>query len=115
MIEKLFLLNILWIWGFYFACKVEFLDEDHPENGILPDSRNILWRIRYLAVKDFGWYWSKPICNCPPCMSSVHSIPFFGILCYLNGWGFALLWPLWVLSLTAVNYFIAVSISKLER
>lgn len=72
MIDLLLLatLNAFLIIGFYTACLYEVDAFSRPYE----DSKMILWRFRKWSVDTFGLFWSKPICTCPPCMASLHSI-----------------------------------------
>lgn len=65
------------------------------------ESRMILWKFRRWAVSTFGEFWSKPICTCPPCMSSLHSTYiYFPALALLGApaWVY-FCWPLYALAL----------------
>jgi len=42
-----------------------------------PIDKDMLWFIRWYSVKWLGKWWSKPICTCVVCMSSLHSVYIF--------------------------------------
>jgi len=42
--------------------------------GLLSDGMLLGWLGNYLRYY-LGDFWSKPICDCPPCMASVYGIP----------------------------------------
>ena len=86
MIENNLLLaicNAVMITGIYWACvfdwkseielPIEITRRNATPEMIKPDSKMLLWKIRFVIFKIFGWKWSKPIITCPICMSSVHS------------------------------------------
>lgn len=86
MIESNILLafaNAVIIYGIYWACHFDWLDEtklpiDITRKNATPDmiepgSKMIGWKIRFRAFKVFGEKWAHPIITCPICMSSVHS------------------------------------------
>jgi len=79
----LFLFNSLWIFGLYELFYIEFLDDDYPEHGINEDSKGLLWKVKRWSILTFGWFYSKPICLCPPCMASLHSLYVFFAAQYL--------------------------------
>lgn len=81
----LFLFNSLYIFGLYNLCDVEFLDDDHPQHGVSDDTKNLLWKVKQWSVVNLGWFYSKPICVCPPCMASLHSLYVFWTAVYLFG------------------------------
>ena len=80
----IFIANSLWIWGIYELCSVDFLDEDHPEHGVDLNSKGLFWKVKEQSVIRLGWFASKPICVCPPCMASLHSTYFFWIAMYVT-------------------------------
>lgn len=79
----LFLFNSLWIFGVYELCSVDFLDDDYPEHGINEDTKGLFWKVKQFSILHFGWFYSKPICLCPPCMASLHSLYIFFAAQYL--------------------------------
>lgn len=81
----LLLFNSLWIFGLYKLFEVEFVDIDYPENGIYDKSKGLLSSVSVWAVKNFGFFYSKPICLCPPCMASLHSTYIFWTAVFLFG------------------------------
>lgn len=107
-------LNAVEIFGFSFATSFDFIDEEHPENGIMPDSKMILWRVRYWCLINLGFFWSKPICICAPCMASVHSLPFYVFFLFMVQFQiqWILFYPLYVLILSGLNYFIGLKTDR---
>ncbi len=106
----LFLANSLWIFGLHKAFSVEFKSDDYPELGVVEDSKEIFWFVKYYAVMWLGHHWSKPVATCPPCMASVHSsyvywtvVSLFGEMNYIA----VLTYVLYVPCLTAFNEFAA--------
>lgn len=89
-----FLANARLIVGFN---TVTDYDETNDE------SRMLFWKIRRWSVNNLGEFWSKPVCTCPPCMSSLHSAYiFFPMAIYafnLTWYGALLIWPVYVLAL----------------
>jgi len=66
-------LNAAWVIGFYNATRYE----THAIQSVEDETKMIAWRIKYFANKYLGPFWSKPICDCPPCMASIHSLWYF--------------------------------------
>ena len=113
----LLLANSLYCLGLYKACSFEFAHEDHPEAGIIEGSKNFLWRVKYYSLKYLGPYWSKPICTCPPCMASIHSLYiYWPFVLYMYGFHpIELLgWVLYAGSLIGLNWFLILIKEKLE-
>lgn len=108
--------NILFIWGFYLSCRVDFHDDEKPEHGYIKESRMAFWKLKRWSLKNLGMFWSKPVCTCPICMASLHSIIIYGLFCYSINWDwrYCLGWLLYVPSLGALNYFISLITNKLE-
>lgn len=78
----LLVLNAMWIVGFYTACYCEIVEGYDNKTcsvklGPVYQTKMILWRVKYYSNKWFGEFWSKPICDCPPCMASIHSLWYF--------------------------------------
>ena len=69
------ILNALIITGVYTVTWYKQADtEDHePEEH----SKMALWWVKYYSLKYLGEFWSKPVCTCPPCMASLHSLWFW--------------------------------------
>jgi len=42
-----------------------------------PVDKELLWFVQWYSRKWIGEWWSKPICTCPVCMSSLHSLYVF--------------------------------------
>lgn len=109
-------LNALAIWGFHIATDVKMMDDDYPEHGYINSSKMIFWKVKVWCLTNLGYFWSKPVCLCPPCMSSLHSTYFYAFFLYLNG--FALQWiafyPMYILILTGINYFISITVSRIK-
>ena len=61
--------------------------------GLLSDGMLFGWLGNYLRYH-LGDFWSKPICDCPPCMASVYGIPvgvyYFGASLHMIGYVLAL-------------------------
>lgn len=82
----LLLINSLYCLGFYKACSVEFKVDDEPKHGVVDSSKMILWWVRYYSFLKFGKFWTKPICDCPPCMALLHSTYIYWLIVpYLYG------------------------------
>jgi len=81
----LFLFNSLWIFGLYELFAAEFIDESHPDLGIDNDSKGLFWKVKQWSVINIGWFYSKPICLCPPCMASLHSLYFYWTAMLVTG------------------------------
>lgn len=111
-----FIANILGIWGFYAASDVEFYDDDRPELGVREDSKMILWRLKVWTVKNLGYFWGKPVCLCPTCMSSLHSTYWYLLLLFLTGFPTPLLifYPYYVFALAGTNYILGIAVSKMK-
>lgn len=108
--------NILWIWGFHVACRVDMHDEDYPEHGHMKISRMILWRVKVWALEKFGSFGAKGFVTCPPCMSGIWSIPFFTafmILAHLPWYCFLFI-LVYSPCLIAINYVLSLILNKLE-
>jgi hypothetical protein len=98
------LINALAITGFYMACWYKQADtEDHEP---VEESKEVLWRVKYYSLKYLGPFWSKPICTCPPCMASLHSL-WYWLFFPLDGKALAL-YPLYILALCGTMKLIAV-------
>lgn len=122
-------INSRQIFGFYYACKYEevyeadkFLDEDTghvlPRSSrIIPDpeTKEILWFIKYYSKMWLGDKWTKPICGCPVCMSSLHSfwvwIPIYWTIQFTMQMLFV--HAVYIMVLAGVNYLIT-SLKSLE-
>jgi len=61
--------NALSVIGFNYATMYA----DVKAKGILEDSKNILWRVRYYGNKYLPVWLQKPIYNCLRCMPSIHA------------------------------------------
>lgn len=114
LLITILILNAFAIWGFHISTEVEFLDEDRPELGINPHTKMIFWKLKVWCVKRIGWFWSKPICLCPPCMSSLHSTYFYFFFLFIVKFQiqWILFYPMYILILAGLNYFIGLLVSK---
>ena len=69
--------------------------------GLLSDGMLFGWLGDFIRYH-LGEFWSKPICNCPPCMASVYGIPvgvyYFDVSIQLIGYILALSGLLYVLA-----------------
>ena len=102
-IFALLILNCFVIIGFNRATYFEYLDEDHPEHGIVNNSKMVLWKFRKWCVDKFGYFWSKPLCTCPACMSSVHSIYVYWLLMPFTLHSLYM-YPVYILALSGIVY-----------
>ena len=116
----LLLFNSLYCIGFYKACSVEFVYDDEPKRGVIPETKMILWWVKYLSVRYLGKFWSKPICTCPPCMASVHSLYVYIPLAInifkgrINPELITLTWPIFAFALVTVNWVMINIIETIE-
>lgn len=51
---------------------------------VIPESRQVLWFLRFYLVKFIGEYLTKPFFSCVACMASIHSIIPFVYYASLN-------------------------------
>lgn len=105
LLIPILLFNAFAIIGVNRATEYESVNEEL--HGIVPDSKMILWKLRYYSIKTFGEFWSKPICTCCTCMASLHSIPFYLTFILLIGsinWLF--FYPLYIVSLAGIVTYI---------
>lgn len=69
--------------------------------GLLSDGMLFGWLGDFIRYH-LGEFWSKPICNCPPCMASVYGIPvgvyYYDVSIQLIGYILALSGLLYVLA-----------------
>lgn len=118
LLLRVALLNILWIWGFYVSCKVEFHDDENPQLGYNKRSRMRLWFIKKWSLETFGEHESKGICTCPVCMPGYWSLPFLSVYCalaHLPVYWIILIWLVYCPCLVAINYVLSLIIGKLEN
>ena len=112
----LFLANSLFIFGLYKAFDVDFLDDDNPQQGVDNNSKEIFWFVKYYSVKKLGWYWSKPICVCPPCMGFLHSTYVYWTAVHFYPIQHPLpTYILYFFSLIGFNYFVTIIKTKLSK
>lgn len=118
MLDILVLLvfNALLCLGVYigskFSASDEFDDDPSMFYGTEIRGKMLLWFIRYYGSY-VGQFWSKPIYKCLPCMASLWSLPMYvGYVCLTGSDVFAsvLVWPLYVLTLSGINYLIAANL-----
>jgi hypothetical protein len=104
-------INSLQIIGFYTATRFEYLHGS--ETLIDEDSKMILWQVKWYANLFLGKFWSKPVCDCPPCMSGLHSLWIWIPIYYFMPFEFHLLYvhALYILALCGLNSLI---VSKFE-
>ena len=110
LVELLILsnLNAFLIIGFYYSCEFR----RHPKgninsdgadgNGIMNDSKMVLWRLRFHVERSFGDFWSKPICTCVQCMASLHSVIPYTIYCLSTDARLLFLFPFYVCTVSAM-------------
>lgn len=111
LVEVLLLLwvNAFAIVGFYISTRYNV----HPQGkknedgadcyGIMKHDKMVLWFVRYYSLKWFGEWYSKPVCECVRCMSSLHSIiPFVTYCLYTGHYGALLFYPFYILALITV-------------
>lgn len=96
IIIVLFLFNVLEIFGFFYATREE--DDDQGQQ--------VLWWVKAASKKVLGEWWTKPVCGCSICMSSVHSFLFWIPIYILFPFSFMLIYAhaLYILSLAGFNY-----------
>lgn len=75
----LILINSIEIIGFHAVTYFEYNQHaigfgGKTERVPFEESKMFLWKIKYWSEKYLGEFWSKPVCNCPPCMASLHSL-----------------------------------------
>ena len=103
----LILLNSLWVFGLYELFSCQFFSDNDPSLGVHEESKGLLWFVKYYSVKRFGWFYSKPICVCPPCMASIHSTYFFAAYWYFSGGTFSIatlaIYLIYAIALTGLN------------
>ena len=71
------LLTSLWIWGFYYATRVQYSLIE-----LKFTQKEILWPIKWYGDMYLPEWLRKPLYDCPMCMASAHSLLlslFFGI------------------------------------
>lgn len=93
MIDTLLILlfNSLFIIGLHYTLQYDEVDGE-------VFNAQILWRIKYYAVKFLGDYWSKPFGGCMICMSALWSVPVY--FAYFDSIYF---YPLYIFALAGVN------------
>lgn len=72
----LLLINAFVIIGWNRATYFE-TEMENTYEVIIPDSKMILWKLRYWFEYNFGEWAAKPFFSCPTCCASVHSIYVF--------------------------------------
>lgn len=82
---------------------IDYLPEGCDENGVLNDSKMLLWRVRFYSLKYFGEFWSKPVCTCVKCMASLYSVFYWPVLLYFYpyNWQFIVIYLLYIPALSA--------------
>lgn len=85
------LLNALMILGLHYTLQYDEVDGE-------VFNEQILWRIKYYAVKYLGDYWSKPFGGCLICMSALWSVPV-----YFYFFDSLYLYPIYILALAGLN------------
>lgn len=104
----LLLLNSLVCFGFWNACMYENTGEIEYINGKIHYKYNkgVLWRLDKWA-RDKWFY--KPLCGCVPCMASLHSTYVYFTFLYVTDQmvlGYFLIYPIYIIALSGVNYLI---------
>lgn len=113
----LLLTNSLYCIGLYKACQVAFNIDDEPNHGVIEDSKMILWWVRYYSYRYLGKFWTKPVCDCPPCMASLHSLyVFWPLVIYFYGFHHIelLIYCVFVGALCATNWIMINVIEAIE-
>jgi hypothetical protein len=100
----LLIFNALEITGFYTATWYKQADPDKHEPE--EDSKEVLWWVKYYSLKKLGEFWSKPICTCPPCMASLHSIWYWLFSPFTKE--ALIIYPFYILALCGVMKMITV-------
>jgi len=111
------LANSLYCIGLYKACSVELKIDNEPKHGVIEETKMILWWVRYYSHLYLGRFWTKPVCDCPPCMASLHSLyVFWPLVIYLYGFNpiQLLVYPVYVGALSAVNWMLINVIEAIE-
>lgn len=116
LLLRIFIANIGFIWGFYLACRIEFHSDERPDLGYDKHSKNIFWKVKYFSLKYLGEFLAKPICTCPICMSSIHSIIIYTLFVWYTGWDWRFIvgWLLYVPCLGFANYILSLIFNKME-
>lgn len=87
--------NGLEIVGFYTATWYKQADtEDHEP---VEESKMALWKLKFFSLKFFGEFWSKPVCTCPPCMASLHSLWYWLFVPFTVD--YLIIYPFYILAL----------------
>lgn len=104
-------LNALMCLGVYVATQFEGSDTFDSDPAMMRaapvNGKMILWWIRWYGSMLPAWF-HKPLYKCLPCMASIWSLPVFIVLSLVNDPSVWLLWPFYVLSLSGLNFIIAV-------
>jgi hypothetical protein len=99
-------INSMLIFGVY---KLTDYEEEEIEKDGFKSTRitdkMLFWYVRYWCVRRIGEKWSKPICTCQPCMSSLWSFPVFWLMMPINLHSL-LFFPFYVVSLCSINAFL---------
>lgn len=102
------IINVLFIVGLNKATYFEYahpseMDQDYVDgNGIISDSKFVLWWFRFKANRIFGHFLSKPLFTCIPCMASVWGTAGYWITHPFevqSVWG----WPVYVCVLAGIG------------
>lgn len=106
-------LNSKIIFGFYAACEVETTRRHLSNNKwkyYVDDefTKMIFWKIKLFCLNHFGEFYSKAICTCPICMSSLHSfwiwIPIYSLMPFT--WTLIYTHAIYILALAGLNKLI---------
>lgn len=103
-ILPVFIFNGLEIIGFYTA--VWYKQADTEDHDPIEESKMALWKIKFLSLKYLGEFWSKPVCTCPPCMSSLHSLWYWLFVpCTVQ---YLIIYPFYILAMCGMMKLVTV-------
>lgn len=111
----LLLFNSLVCFGFYNACLYipEKIERNYDKSDcyncfktVQEEVKGVLWFVEEWA-KDKWFY--KPLCGCVPCMASFHSTYVYFTFLFVADkmeTGYFMIYPLYILALSGLNYLI---------
>lgn len=107
------LFNALVIQGihqaFYYTVKDSYFTSKKLSD-INEDSKNIFWYANWWLEQRIGFFWTKPLFNCPKCMASLHSIYiYFPAAFFHYNLTFVqaiVFYPFYVCAVSGTSYFI---------
>lgn len=98
--------NSLSVIGFHYAVQYQKV----PGKGILEETKNILWWLKYYGEKFVPLLWRKPIYGCLRCMPSIHAsyvyFPLAMNYLTLDTWIYFACYPVYVLMLSGLMVLI---------